>query len=327
MKTVIITGWKGFIGSHVTLSCLNKGWKVLGYDKCTRVSLPNSSGIIRSINSCHNFSSKDVDICDLEYIPDCDYIINVAAESHVGNSIIDCQSFIRSNIDGVRNILTLINNKPSNVRKRPILLHFSTDEVYGDTVDDSFTENCMLNPSNPYAASKSSADMLIKSWHRTYGTEYIIVRPTNNYGKYQYPEKLIPLCVKLIESKHKVRLHDQGEPIRSWLHVEDTSDAIMKIIESGVTNEIYNIGSNEEIKNIEVATMIVNSLEGRTDVTSPLSPVRRKMYFELNYTRPGQDVRYSVDDSKLRALGWKPKRKFSKHIYEIVQHYKSNWRW
>lgn len=325
MKSLVITGCFGFIGSHVTRLCLLRGYKVYGVDKLTYASVDIKSEIAQEILNNRNFTFEQTDIADLKRLPDCDYVINIAAESHVGNSIINCSDFVHSNIDGVRNLLTLIEKKPNNVRKRPILLHFSSDEVYGDIENGSFNEESKLNPSNPYAVSKAAADMLIKSWHRTYGIDYIIVRPTNNYGRYQYPEKLVPLSVKLLMDSHKIRLHDEGKPIRTWLHVEDTADAILCLLKRGKTNNIYNIGGKEELQNIEVATMIVNSFLKKKGVE--LSEELAAKYFDLDYKREGQDVRYSVDDSKLRNLGWQPIRSFEEEILDIVEHYKNNYRW
>jgi dTDP-glucose 4,6-dehydratase len=204
MKLVVITGCLGFIGSHVTRKCLDLGWKVYGIDSLTYASSPDLIGDF-SYEYGDNFTYINEDIADLKYLPDCDYVINTAAETHVGNSIIDSKDFLKSNINGVQNLLDLIKAKPNNVVQRPILFHFSTDEVYGDITEGEHTESDHLNPSNPYSASKAAADMLITAWARTYGIEYIIFRPTNNYGEYQYPEKLIPLAVKLLQRGKKIR--------------------------------------------------------------------------------------------------------------------------
>ena len=195
-----------------------------------------------------NFTFVKEDIANLDYLPDCDYVINVAAESHVGTSIVDSNDFMHTNILGVKNLLDLIRRKQSNVSEQPIFLHFSTDEVYGDIESGSHVETDILKPSNPYSASKASSDMLIFAWARTYGIKYLIVRPTNNYGIGQYPEKLIPVSVKMLQRDKKIRLHDEGEPIRNWLHADDTAAAVIKIIESGNINEIYNIAGGFEQK-------------------------------------------------------------------------------
>ena len=162
MKIVIITGCLGLIGSHITRILLKSGFMVLGIDNMTYAA---NRGLLQEFSVYNNFDFIEKDICELDIIPDCDYIINTAAETHVGNSIIDDEIFIKSNILGVQNILKLIKRKPSNVCEKPVFLHFSTDEVYGDIASGTFWENSLLNPSNPYSATKASADLLIKSWH------------------------------------------------------------------------------------------------------------------------------------------------------------------
>ncbi len=315
MKIVVITGCLGFIGSQITKDCLNLGYKVCGIDKMTNVS---NQSLLSGFLQNENFMFKKVDICNLKQIPDCDFIINTAAETHVGNSIIDSSDFIKSNILGVQNILNLIKNKPYNVSTRPRLIHFSTDEVYGDIVAGSHTEKDLLNPSNPYSASKASADMLIMSWARTYNIQYNILRPTNNYGKFQYPEKLIPLCVKLLQRGKKIRLHERGTPFRTWLHVKDTSSATIEVMNSAKENEIYNISGGFEQQNVQTVKKIINCYNPEYNW---------KDHVDLDFSRPGQDVRYSLNDDKIRGLGWKPKQSFNKEILDIVNFYKENFIW
>mgnify|MGYP003118334646 CR=1 FL=1 len=313
MKTVVITGCCGFIGSAVTRICLEKGWKVLGIDKMTYVANKDLN-----FESYDNFTFLEKDICEVERIPDCDYVINLAAESHVGNSITDSAAFTRTNVEGVRHLLDLIRQKPENVVSKPILFHFSTDEVYGDGLEYA-TEDSPLNPSNPYSASKAAADMLIRASHRTYGIDYLILRPSNNYGKNQYPEKLIPLSVKLLQRGKKVRLHNQGTPVRTWLHAEDTAAAVITIIESGEKNETYNVGGENEQTNLTTVSKILSCFfEEDTDCSD---------WVDLEYSRPGQDVRYRIDDTKLRALGWSPKKKFDEEISSLVKHYGERFIW
>jgi dTDP-glucose 4,6-dehydratase len=241
MKLVTITGCLGLIGSYVTRACLEKGWQVYGIDKCTYAANTEN---ISEFEKYDNFTFVKEDIAELKYLPDCDYVINIAAESHVGNSIIDSTDFIQSNIIGVKNLLDLVRQKQSNVTKRPVFFHFSTDEVYGDITEGAHTESDALMPSNPYSASKAAADMLIVAWARTYDLEYIILRPTNNYGIGQYPEKLIPISIKSLQREKKIRLHDAGEPTRNWLHSADTAIAVTTIIESDATNEVYNVAGS-----------------------------------------------------------------------------------
>lgn len=316
MKLVVITGCLGLIGSHLTQKCLDKGWQVYGIDKVTYAA---NKHLIRKFSRNKNFTFVKDDIATLNYLPDCDYVINVAAESHVGNSIIESEDFIHSNVTGVKNLLDLIRKKPDNVFNRPVFFHFSTDEVYGDIEEGAHTESDTLKPSNPYSASKASADMLIFAWSRTYGIDYNIIRPTNNYGIGQYPEKLIPISVKSLQRGLKIKLHDRGEPIRNWLHSDDTASAVITIIEKGQKNTIYNVAGGFEQKNKDTVRKIVNSyFEDSRDYID---------YIDLEHVREGQDVRYSLDDSRLRSLGWKPEKNFDEEIRDIVKHYKHNFRW
>ena len=320
MKLVVITGCLGLIGSHVTKECLEKGWRVYGVDKCTYAANTN---LIKEFETFPKFTFINQDIATLDYLPDCDYVINVAAESHVGNSIVGSSEFIYSNVSGVQNLLDLIRFKQDNVCKRPILFHFSTDEVYGDIVDGEHTESDFLKPSNPYSSSKAAADMLIYGWARTYGLEYIILRPTNNYGICQYPEKLIPLSVKLLQRNNKIRLHDAGEPIRNWLHAADTAAAVTTIINSGNVNEIYNVAGGFEQKNYDTVSKIIKSyFDMPLDCDWDISE-----FINLAHVRQGQDVRYALNDDKLRALGWAPQRIFDDEIKSIVDYYKNNFKW
>jgi dTDP-glucose 4,6-dehydratase len=199
---------------------------------------------------------------------DCDYFINTAAETHVDNSIERSDHFVHSNINGVHHILKLINEKPRY--KMPVLLHFSTDEVYGDILEGFHTEKDLLKPSNPYSATKAAADMLVLAWARTFDLPYVIVRPTNNYGIGQYVEKLIPKSVKYLSVGKKIDLHNKGTPVRTWLHAEDTARAVITIIQSGVKNEIFNISGknttqdlykvNTEVSHSQLFSILIISL-------------------------------------------------------------------
>ena len=317
MKLVVITGCLGLIGSHITQECLNKGWQVLGIDKCTYAA---NIEFIEKFKKFDNFTFLKEDIATLKSLPHCDYVINVAAESHVGNSIIESEDFIHSNVMGVKNLLDLIRKKPENIEPRPVFFHFSTDEVYGDITEGEHVETDILKPSNPYSASKAAADMLILAWSRTYNLKYLILRPTNNYGIGQYPEKLIPICVKHLQRGKIIRLHDEGTPIRNWLHAADTACAVTTIIESGVHNEIFNVAGGFEQPNLETVKQILSSFQGGL-------PENYMDYLDLTKKRPGQDVRYALNDDKLKELGWSPQRVFAKEIDRIVEFYKKNFRW
>jgi len=316
MKIVYITGCLGFIGSYATRKCLELGWKVYGVDKCTYVA---NESLLKEFETYDNFKFLREDICNLTHLYDCDYIINFAAESHVGNSIINSDEFINSNIVGVKNLLDLVRHKPLNCNNRPIFFHVSTDEVYGDITDGQHTETDLLKPSNPYSAAKASADMLVHAWARTYGINYIILRPTNNYGIGQYPEKLIPIAVKNLMRNSLIRLHNQGTPVRNWLHAEDTAAAVTTIVQAGSVDEIYNVAGGFEQSNRETVKQIVKAFHGTDE--------NWEQYIDFSVVRQGQDVRYALDDSKLRALGWEPKKNFDEEVVKIVEDCKNNFRW
>ncbi len=316
MKLVVITGCLGLIGSHVTRQCLEKGWQVYGIDYCTYAA---NLQFLDEFGRYKNFSFVKENIATLKYLPDCDYVINIAAESHVGNSIVDSTDFIESNIVGVKNLLDLIRNKQGNVSDRPVFFHFSTDEVYGDITQGQHIETDILKPSNPYSASKAAADMLVLAWARTYDINYLILRPTNNYGIGQYPEKLIPVTVKLLMRNKKIKLHNKGTPIRNWLHSDDTANAVITLIESGMLNNIYNVAGGFEQTNIETVSKVLECYFGEKRDWSE--------YLDLSYVRKGQDVRYSLNDDKLRSLGWQPQKSFNQQIKQIVEYYKQNFKW
>jgi len=314
-KIVYITGCLGFIGSYITRICLNKGWYVKGVDKMTYAA---NKTLLEEFTQYDNFSFVGCDINDLKFLYECDYIINTAAETHVGNSIASSNEFVKSNIDGVHNLLELIKNYRGENTQKPILIHFSTDEVYGDIEKGEHIETDILTPSNPYSATKAAADMLVMAWGRTHNVPYVIIRPTNNYGIGQYVEKLIPKTCKYLKLGKKVPLHDNGSPVRNWLHARDTANAVITIIEAGVQNEIYNICGGFEQSNKVTVEKILKEYFGDVDFDS---------YIDTTYSRKGQDVRYALNDNKLRALGWKPEAEFDNELKHIIEYYKIKFIW
>ena len=320
-KVVYITGCLGFIGSYVTRACLHKGWYVKGVDKMTYAS---NRELLGEFESYDNFSFIKSDINDLKFLYECDYVINTAAETHVGNSIANSDEFVHSNVNGVHNLLELIKNYRQESSKKPIFLHFSTDEVYGDIEMGSHTEKDLLKPSNPYSATKAAADMLVLAWARTYNLPYVIVRPTNNYGIGQYVEKLVPKAIKYLKLGRKIPLHNNGTPIRTWLHAEDTASAIVTIIESGVENEIYNIAGDFEQSNYDTVKKVITEYFSTNELQFAGNVDR---YLDLSYSRVGQDVRYALDDSKLKALGWTTVSDFDSELVDIVEYYKHKFIW
>ena len=326
-KSVYITGCFGFIGSYVTRECLDKGWHVYGIDKMTYASFKDAYD---EFIKHPRFKFQKRDINNVKFLYECDYVINTAAETHVGNSIVKSEEFLKSNVDGVHNLLELIRNYRAECSKKPILLHFSTDEVYGDITEGDHLETDTLKPSNPYSATKAAADQLIMAWGRTYDLPYVILRPTNNYGIGQYVEKLIPKTIKYLTLGKKIPLHDGGTPVRNWLHAYDTAQAVITIIEAGVKNEIYNVCGGYEQTNLDTVNKII-TLYYDQDVSLrenfPYYKEDRNHFLDLSYSRQGQDVRYALNDNKLRSLGWEPVTLFDKELSDIVEYYKNNFIW
>jgi dTDP-glucose 4,6-dehydratase len=321
MKVVYVTGCLGFIGSYVTRACLDKGWYVKGVDKITYAA---NKDLLEEFKSYSNFSFVHCDINDLKFLYDCDYVINTAAETHVGNSIASSAEFVKSNVDGVHNLLELIKNHRGENASKPVLIHFSTDEVYGDIEEGAHDEEHLLKPSNPYSATKAAADMLVMAWGRTHNIPYMIIRPTNNYGIGQYVEKLIPKAVKLLSLGRKIPLHNHGTPYRNWLHASDTAEAVITLIEKGQIGEIYNVAGGFEQQNIETIKQVISE---HTSVMNWEDFHNIEHFVDFSHHRPGQDVRYALDDSKLRTLGWEPKSVFSEEIPRVVSYYKSKFIW
>lgn len=314
IKTVCVTGCLGFMGSHFTRAALRAGWRVWGIDKLTYAARPE---LLEEFRRSASFEFQKADIAELDHLYEVDFVVNFAAETHVDNSIVDAARFIHSNILGVKNLLELIRAKRQY--EMPVLLQLSTDEVYGDVAKGTHAPGDALRPSNPYSASKASADLLILAWHRTHEIPFVIARPTNNYGIGQYPEKLIPKAVKYLSLGKKIPLHGDGSFRRTWLHAEDTAAALVAIIEKGERNRVYNVSGDHEMENREVIRLVLRSYFGRS------TPLDRHVKF--HFVRQGEDVRYSVDDSQLRALGWRNKKVFARELPKIVRHYKNKVVW
>jgi dTDP-glucose 4,6-dehydratase len=252
-----------------------------------------------------NYRFIQKDIADLDHIPEAEYIVNFAAESHVDNSIVDNRQFCRTNILGTQQLLELARSRMSAA---PHFLQVSTDEVYGDTRDGKHNEDDYLRPSNPYSSTKAAADMLVYGWSRTYGLSYNIVRMSNNYGQHQYPEKLIPRSIWRMSRGLPAIMHGDGSYVRGWLHAEDTVEAILTVIDRGESNTVYNIAGDIELENIEVLNRIAEIFD-----VNPMEAIRTVD------NRIGQDIRYSMDDSRIRALGWRPQRNFDEALREIAE--------
>jgi len=302
-KLILVTGGLGFIGKHFARRCLEAGHFVTNVDVVNYAAdrLANDE-----FKSHRNYRHIHEDIANLSHLPESDFLVNFAAESHVDNSIADSRQFCHSNVIGVQRLLELVRAK--STREAPLFVQISTDEVYGDITSGRHTVSDPLRPSNPYSATKAAADMLVIGWARTYGIHYNIVRMTNNYGSNQYHEKLIPKSAWRMRRGLPALMHGDGSYVRSWLHVEDSVDAILTIMERGEHNTIYNVHGDLELPNIEVLRRLAR-----------IYGIPEEKAFIAVPNRVGQDVRYSLDDSALRALGWRPKRDFDAELAKIAR--------
>ena len=335
MKTFFVTGGAGFIGSAVVRHIINNTThKVINIDKLTYAGNLES---LSQIDNSERYHFEQVDICDsasldklfAKYTPD--YVMHLAAESHVDRSIDGPGDFIETNIIGTYKLLESARKYWANLADKNGFKfhHISTDEVYGDLHDtnDLFTEETPYSPSSPYSASKASSDHLVRAWSRTYGLPVIITNCSNNYGPYHFPEKLIPLIILNAISGKKLPVYGNGEQIRDWLYVEDHARALYKVVTEGETGETYNIGGHNERKNIDVVRTICNIL----DEVVAEKPFGIKSFCELIEfvaDRPGHDLRYAIDASKIqRELGWKPEETFETGIKKTVEWYLNNSGW
>ena len=310
---LLVTGGCGFIGSNFIRLMLKKypAYKIVNLDKLTYCGNTDN---LRDIESDKRYAFIKGDICDKKIVEklmkDCDAVINFAAESHVDRSISDASEFIRTNIHGVYTLLEAA--KRHNIKR---FIQISSDEVYGSIHKGSFKEDSPIMPNSPYSAAKAGGDHLAMAYYKTFKLPVIVTRSSNNFGPYQYPEKVIPLFItNLIENK-KVPLYGDGMNVRDWLYVADNCSAIDLVLHKGKIGEVYNIGGSFEIPNIELTKIILKNL-GKTD----------KM---INYVpdRLGHDRRYSMDSSKVRKLGWKPSKSFDTAIKETINWYKANTTW
>jgi len=310
-----VTGGAGFVGSNFIRHILKKypKYKVINLDKLTYAgNLDN----LKDIENNRNYLFVKGDICDREVVSelskDVDAIINFAAESHVDRSIIDASDFIRTNIEGTYNLLEI--TKKHNISR---FIQISSDEVYGSIERGSFNETSPLRPSSPYAASKAAADVLVNSYRVTYNLPTVVARSTNNFGPYQYPEKIIPLFITNVIENRSLPLYGDGMNVRDWLYVIDNCEAIDLILHKWREGEIYNIAGDNELRNIDLTRMVLKIL-GKPE--SLIQAVK---------DRPGHDRRYSINCSKIkRELGWTPRFNFGRALKETVKWYVENeWWW
>lgn len=311
-EDILVTGAAGFIGSEFVRQAIQQGFKVTVVDKLTY-----AGDLARLAAVQGRFTFVKADICDPKKIQETfkkvkpDIVVHFAAETHVDRSILDTFSATRTNMIGTQNLIETA--KKSRIEK---FIHISTDEVYGDIHQGQFTENSPVNPSSPYSAAKAAADVLLKAYIRTYKFPAIIVRPSNNYGPWQYPEKFMPVIIYKAMTDQKIPVYGQGLNVREWLYVSDCVSGIMKVLENGRLGEVYNLGSGHEYKNIDVVRSVLDILN------KPLSLI------EYVQDRPGHDFRYSLDFSKLKnELGWEPLVNFPDGVRKTVDFYQQEFAW
>lgn len=336
MKTVLITGGCGFIGSALIRMLLtDPDYKLINVDKLTYAGNLNS---LKSISSNERYIFEKLDICNKDKLKEIfkkyrpNYVMHLAAESHVDRSIQDPDAFIQTNIVGTYNLLNISLNYflslNDNDKKLFKFHHISTDEVFGDLEDgDYFTEETSYSPSSPYSATKASSDHLVRAWHRTYGLPVVITNCSNNYGPYHHPEKLIPHIIISALEKKQLTIFGDGTQVRDWLYVDDHAKALIKVLTEAEIGETFNIGGNNEKQNIEVVSVICELL----DVLSPLKSTNLKSYKDLILhvsDRPGHDTRYAINASKIqKKLDWKPEETFNSGIKKTIKWYLKNKDW
>ena len=312
---LLLTGGAGFIGSNFIHHILGKypTYKIINLDKLTYCgNLDN----LREVEDNQNYKFIQGDICDRAKIAEIfesekpDFVINFAAETHVDRSILDPHTFTETNVLGTH--ILLETAKKFGIEK---FLHISTDETYGSVENGKFKEDDILMPNSPYSASKASADLLARSYYKTFSLPVIITRSSNNYGPYQFPEKVIPLFISNILEGKKVPLYGTGKNIRDWIFVLDNCEGIDTVLHNGEVGEIYNIGGGNEVTNLELTKIILDELG------------KDESQIEYVEDRLGHDFRYALDIEKAKKIGWEPKHSFEEAIRETIKWYLENKDW
>ena len=310
---ILVTGGAGFIGSNFIRYVLgkNKSCEIVNLDKLSYAGNPEN---MKDFEGNPNYTFIKGDICDHDTVEKamdgCDYVVNFAAESHVDRSIHSADEFIRTNILGTNILLEKARMK--GVVK---FIQISTDEVYGSIDNGSFTESSTLVTNSPYSASKAAAEHMCRAYYVTFGLPVVITRSSNNFGPYQYPEKFVALSITNLLEDKKVPLYGDGKNVRDWLFVEDNCDGIYFVLNKGTAGEVYNIAGGYEMMNIEMVRAILKAMAKDVSMV------------EYVKDRLGHDRRYSLDDSKLRAMGWKPGHTFASALEKTVKWYEGNRDW
>lgn len=313
MTRVLVTGGCGFIGSNFVRAVLveRPGWEVVNLDKLTYAGRLEN---LADVAGDRRYRFVKGDICDPEAVAEamagCTMVVNFAAETHVDRSLLGAAHFIDTDMKGV---LVLLEEARRTGLGR--FVQISTDEVYGSIAEGSFDESCVLNPRNPYAASKAGGDRLAFAYWATYGVPLVITRASNNYGPYQYPEKLIPLFVTNALRDESLPLYGDGRNVRDWLHVSDHCRAVLFVLEHGAAGEVYNIAGGNERENIAITREVLRLLGKPESLIRPVAD------------RVGHDRRYSLAAAKLRDLGWSPLVPFERGLAETVRWYAENEAW
>jgi len=313
---LLVTGGLGFIGSNFICYMLNSydDVKIVNVDNLSYGSNPNNLRDLKD-DKRYEFFKGDINDKSLisKLIERVDAIVNFAAQSHVDRSIVSPIDFFKSNAEGVISILECMRNSKKDIR----YLQIGTDETYGDIVEGSFKEEDRLKPSSPYAASKAAADLFCQAYHRTYGLDIVITRCTNNFGPYQFPEKLIPKTIVRAMLNLKVPIYGSGKNVRDWIYVLDHCEALDTVLRKGKSGEIYNISSGNELDNLTIVKRILEIMN------------KDESLIEFVEDRPGHDIRYSLDSSKIRKeLSWKPKHSLEDSLKKTVEWYlKNEWWW
>ncbi len=328
-KVLLITGGAGFIGSAVIRLAIARGHSVVNVDALTYAACLDN---LDSVTDTPNYHFEKADICDraamdgifATYAPDA--VLHLAAESHVHRSIDGPGQFIQTNVTGTFTLLESARafwqakNKPADFR----FLHVSTDEVYGTLGPTGlFTEETPYAPNSPYAASKAASDHLVRAWGETYGLPVLVSNCSNNYGPYQFPEKLIPVVIQNALSGKPIPIYGAGDNIRDWLYVEDHADALLTVLAKGRLGRCYNIGGENEVRNIDLVKQICAILD---DLRPAEKPYAEQITFVTD--RPGHDQRYAIDPTRIREeLGWRPSLQLKQGLQQTVQWYLDNQAW